>query len=281
MRALKVAGFHAITLAQYVAYVHGFWRTLPPKPILLTFDDGRRDAFRVANNVLRNYGFHATMFTFAAWPTTNPGFSLSWPQLRAMQKSGVWTVQEHGGRGHEYLAFNATGAKGGIYAYRRYIPGQSGHAGYLEDFSAFERRVTSDIVWGSQQFQEQIPGYRPLAFAVPYANYGQEETNDRRIPEFTLPWLKGHFGVVFGGDYLAEGRGQPDEIHGRFSTLYSYRMTMGPKMSVGALYCRLNDWVRGTPMWMEYRCMRPPRGVNAIRGGVFTPAGRHAGILPP
>ena len=41
-----------------------------------------------------------------------------------------------------------------------------------------------------------------MAFAVPYGDYGQEQTNDPRIPAFTLPWLDRHFSVVFGGDYL-------------------------------------------------------------------------------
>jgi len=258
MRALKIAGFHAITLAQYVDYVRGSRNSLPSRPVLLTFDDGRRDAFRYANNTLRDYGFHATMFTFASWPTTNPGFSLTWPELRSMQQSGIWSIQEHGGEGHEYVFYNAADAKGGIYAFRRYIPASSGRGGRLEDFTTFVHTSTSDITWGAHQFVQEIPGYRPLAFAVPYANYGQETTNDERIPRFMLPWLKRHFAVVFGGDYLSGGHGHPYQISGRFSPEYSYRITMDQKMSPSALYCRLNDWVTRKPTWMEYRCLRPP-----------------------
>ncbi len=258
MLALKVAGFHAITLAQYVAFVRNRRYPLPRKPILLTFDDGRRDAFREANDTLRNYGFHATMFTFASWPTTNPGFSLTWGELQKMQRSGIWSIQEHGGEGHEYVIYSPPHAKGGIYAFRRYIPGPSGQGGHLEDFSSFIQAATSDITWGAHQFAQEIPGYRPLAFAVPYANYGQEATNDERIPKFMLPWLKRHFAVIFGGDYLSGGHGHPYQISGRFSPEYSYRITMDQKMSPPALYCRLRDWVTGAPTWMEYRCLRTP-----------------------
>lgn len=264
MRALKVAGFHAITLAQYADYVHGHG-SLPSRPILLTFDDGRRDAFRYANNTLRNYGFHATMFTFASWPTANPGFSLTWPELRTMEQSGIWNIQEHGGGGHEYVFYNAADAKGGIYAFRRYIPASSGHGGYVEDFTTFVHATTSDITWGAHQFAQEIPGFRPLGFAVPYANYGQQATNDQRIPRFMLPWLKRHFSVIFGGDYLSGGRGHPYQILGRFSPEYSYRITMDQKMSLAALYCRLSDWVNRKPTWMEYRCLRPPEGPADIQ----------------
>jgi Polysaccharide deacetylase len=257
MLALKTAGFHAITLDQYVKFVHGDGRGLPSKPILLTFDDGRLDTYRAANNVLRKYGFHATMFTFAAWPTSNPGFNLRWNELRSMLASGIWSVQEHGGHGHEYIPYNAKGDTGGVYAYREYFPDPKGGGGYLESFAAFRERVTSSIRWGAQEFSTEIPGFRPIAFAVPEANYGQEKTNDPRIPGFMLPWLKRHFAVVFGGDYLDGKASQPHGILARVSPTFSYRITMGPRETLRALDCRLRDWVMGVPIWKEYGCLRP------------------------
>jgi hypothetical protein len=255
MLALKTAGFHAITLKQYVSFARGDYQGLPSKPILLTFDDGRLDTYRAANDILRRYGFHATMFTFAAWPTSNPGFNLRWNELRSMQQSGIWTVQEHGGYGHDYVPYNAKGTTGGVYAYREYFPDPKGHAGYLESFAAFRQRVTSNILWGAQRFGTEIPGFRPMAFAVPEANYGQEDTNDPRIPQFMLPWLKRHFAVVFGGDYLG-GKGA-QLVAGRFTPTLAYRITMGPRETLSALDCRLKDWVYGVPIWKEYGCVRP------------------------
>jgi peptidoglycan/xylan/chitin deacetylase (PgdA/CDA1 family) len=255
MLALKTAGFHAITLSQYVKFVHGDYTGLPSKPILLTFDDGRLDTYRAANNVLRKYGFHGTMFTFAAWPTLNPGFNLRWNELRSMQASGIWSVEEHGGHGHEYVRYNAKGNTGGVYAFREYFPNAKGNGGHLESFAAFRERVTSSILWGTQRFGTEIPGYRPTAFAVPEADYGQAETNDPRIPRFMLPWLSHHFAVVFGGDYLSGETNQP--ILARFTPGYSYRITMGPKETLSALGCRLRGWVNAIPIWKEYACIRP------------------------
>jgi peptidoglycan/xylan/chitin deacetylase (PgdA/CDA1 family) len=256
MLALKVGGFHAITLAQYVDYVHGNSRGLPPKPILLTFDGGRIDSYREATNILSKYGFHATMFTFAGWPVTHPGFSLSWSELQSMQRSGVWDVQVQGGQVSGSIRYDAAGAKGSPYAFLQYLPGRYGHGGRLEPLSLFVQSVTSDIGWGIQQFKSQIPGFQPLGFAVPDGNYGQEATNDPRIPQVMLPWLRQHFSVVFGGDYLYQGRGHGSQIAGRFSPELSYRMTMSPKMQIAALYCRLADWVAGTPLYVEYRCLK-------------------------
>ena len=257
--ALRTAGFHAITLAQYANFVKGDSRGLPSKPILLTFDDGRLDTYRAADSILRKYGFHATMFTFAASPTTHPGFGLRWRELRTMQESGTWSVQEHGGGGHEYVPYNAAGDKGGFYAFRRYIRSETEHGGHLESFLSFIRRTTADILWGERQFATQIPDFRPLAFAVPFANYGQQQTNDRRIPQFMLPWLKHHFAVVFGGDDLARNVSRSYEIKARFSPIFSYRISMNPRTSLQVLHCRLRDWVTRTPTWKEYRCLRPAR----------------------
>jgi peptidoglycan/xylan/chitin deacetylase (PgdA/CDA1 family) len=253
MLALKTAGFHAITLAQYAAWVHGDKHGLPSKPILLTFDDGRRDAYRAANALLAKYGFHATMFSFASAPKAYPGFSLTWNELEHMQRSQIWSVQEHGGRGHEYVPINAAGAKGADYGDLRYVQKPGG--GRMETFPEFVKRFTTDVMWGMKQFQGHIPGYRPLAFAVPYGDYGQMQTNDPQIPGYTLPWLDQHFQVVFGGDYLDEVPGRRDEIHGRFSPKFSYRMTMRQAMTLPALYCRLKDWVTNVPVYREYRCM--------------------------
>jgi hypothetical protein len=257
MLALRTAGFHAITLPQYISFVHGDHHGLPSKPILVTFDDGSLSTYRAANNVLRAYGFHATMFTFAAWPTSNPGFSLTWDELRNMQQGGIWSVQESGGRGHEYVVYDSAGDKGGVDAFRQYQPGGTGQSGHLESFTSFLGRVRSSILWGAHEFATQVPGFQRLAFALPHGNFGQQRTNDARIPQFMLPWLKHHFAVVFGGDYLGRAAGGQYGITGRFSKEFSYRISMDPELSLQALYCRLSDWVRKTPAWKEYRCLRP------------------------
>ena len=274
MLALRTAGFHAITLAQYVNFVNGDRKGLPAKPILLTFDDGRLATYRAVNEILRKYGFHATMFTFASWPATTPGYSLTWNELRAMQRSGTWSVAEAGGEGHGYLVYDAAGDRGAVYAFRAYISGAAGHIGHLEGFPAFLRRVTSNILWGRQQLSAQLPNFRPLAFAVPGGNYGQLATNDPRIPQFVLPWLAEHFQVVFGGDYLDRGPGRPLEIKSRFSLAksFSFRISLTSRVSLAALHCRLTDWVTRAPISREHGCLRSGPGAAGLAAG---PSGSH------
>ena len=47
----------------------------------------------------------------------------------------------------------------------------------------------------------QIPGFVPLAFAVPYSDYGQERTNYAPIPAWESGWLQRIFKVFFVQDH--------------------------------------------------------------------------------
>ena len=72
--------------------------------------------------------------------------------------------------------------------------------GTRETFTAFKRRVTSDILAGRRLMTAQIPGFEPLAFAVPYGDYGQGRTNYAPIPAWESGWLQRTFEVFFVQD---------------------------------------------------------------------------------
>jgi hypothetical protein len=58
-----------------------------------------------------------------------------------------------------------------------------------------------------------VRGYRPLAFAPPYGNYGQAGTNDRHIPRELLARLEDSFEVVFTQDRSGFARpGAPNPL---------------------------------------------------------------------
>ena len=109
-----------------------------------------------------------------------------------MEESGRWTMQLHAGpNGHQYIRYGSGADETGpYYAYKK--PG--------EDFSQWQDRVRSDIEAGQKELAEQIPGYKPLAFAPPFGAYGQQGTNDERIPSDLLGWLTGRYEAVFTQD---------------------------------------------------------------------------------
>lgn len=54
-------GYHAVTLAQVYAHINDF-RPLPPKPVVITFDDGYATFRGTAVPILREQGYTATAF---------------------------------------------------------------------------------------------------------------------------------------------------------------------------------------------------------------------------
>jgi peptidoglycan/xylan/chitin deacetylase (PgdA/CDA1 family) len=258
MRALKTGGFHSLTIAQYVAYTRGDTKGLPSRPILLTFDDGRLDAYRDATPILREYGMHAVAFVVPGWVTAHPNFALNWPEILRMQRSGTWDIQLHFGYGPQDVPYDKYGNGAAVFSHLEYFPAQDGQPARTETFSQFEHRVISNFLFGIRELHEHIPGYRQLGEAVPESNYGQQSTNDLRIPPFVLGWLHRHFETVFGGDWLETGPDRPYQITDRYSRQLSYRMSMGPKLTLPVLRCRLLNFVEHTPLWHEYRCYHAP-----------------------
>jgi peptidoglycan/xylan/chitin deacetylase (PgdA/CDA1 family) len=61
LRLLRRSGFQSVSLADYAAYRRGAAR-LPPRPVIITFDDGYASNRSVAVPVLERYGFRATFF---------------------------------------------------------------------------------------------------------------------------------------------------------------------------------------------------------------------------
>jgi len=59
--SLKRRGYSSITFEQYHLFLSGKF-TLPPKPIILTFDDGYEDNYTCAFPLLKKHGFSAVIF---------------------------------------------------------------------------------------------------------------------------------------------------------------------------------------------------------------------------
>ena len=192
MAMLDRAGFESISIAEYVRFLQGVTVNLPRRPILITFDDGRLDSYRGADRILAQHGFRATMFVIAGFVEESSSFYLTWDELRRMTGSGRWDLQEHAGVGHVNVRYDAAGHEGPSYAFRQYRPGEG-----LESFAQYMRRVEQDVLWAKRTLREQLPGFSPLSFAVPFGSYGQDRTNDPRIPRFMSRFLRRHFQAVF------------------------------------------------------------------------------------
>jgi hypothetical protein len=188
MAYLHDAGFDTITPSQYKKWTHGEEVSLPAKPILITFDDGQTSA-QVATPVLDRHGFVAVMYVASGFadgtfggPNGEPGWYLTWDQLKEMRASGRWIVQFHAGpMGHAYVDDPADPTCHHFYPCR-----------LGEDDATYEERVKSDVAQGLGAMRSafDLPDdWRGSTFAVPWDDAASTET--------TEPWLGAYFADQF------------------------------------------------------------------------------------
>ena len=104
MRMLKQAGYAPITFRQMADAWAGA-ATLPPKPVLLTFDDGYQNLKTNVHPLLAELGFSYTVFLVSErvgktndWVAPegyDPTSLLSWSEIAEMQQSGQVSFEAH------------------------------------------------------------------------------------------------------------------------------------------------------------------------------------------
>jgi peptidoglycan/xylan/chitin deacetylase (PgdA/CDA1 family) len=121
LRYLKQEGYESITLNDLALHLT-VGKPLPPRPIILTFDDGYADFYRHAFPLLQRFGFGGTVFLVSApIDAHNPDF-LSWPEVEEMHQAGIkfephsYDHPDMRNRGFQFLVFQILAPKEAIEA---------------------------------------------------------------------------------------------------------------------------------------------------------------------
>lgn len=85
MKTLADSGYHSISPAQLYDYLV-FNKTLPPKPVMLTFDDSREEHAVIAAPVMERYGFRGVFFIMTI--TYNKKNYMTKSQIASLAKAG-------------------------------------------------------------------------------------------------------------------------------------------------------------------------------------------------
>jgi len=189
MAMLEHSGYRTITIPQYLRFRAGDDRGLPPRPILITFDDGRLDSYRGADKVLAQYGMHAVMYVITGPVKAGNAFHLSWEELHRMHDSGRWDIQPHAHDGHRLITTDPAGDSGPFYSNLAYTRSDG-----FETFATYSQRVATDVYEVKDDFKAQ--GISSNTFAVPFGDHGQS-ANDPRVEKFLDELLATQFRVTF------------------------------------------------------------------------------------
>jgi peptidoglycan/xylan/chitin deacetylase (PgdA/CDA1 family) len=126
MQYLRDRGYTTISLYELnSALLMGI--PLPPKPIILTFDDGYADHYTTVFPTLRN-GFTATFFVITGAADANDPAHLSWAQISEMAAAGM-SMESHSkthsdlrGRSYDFLVYELLGSTQSLAAHTGQVP---------------------------------------------------------------------------------------------------------------------------------------------------------------
>ena len=201
--ALRKAGFHSVRLRDVEALAAGKPVTLPPKPILLTFDDGAASHWLDADPVLARYGFTAVEFLITSKVVApyRPSYHLSTEQMHRMAASGRWEFASHSDDLHTLAPVPGGGKLWPALINRLLV------AGHEESREQWRARVRADLARSQAFFQREF-GHPADAFAFPYGA-ADHPTDDPAIPR-EIDQLLAQAGFEFafstGGDDPTGGR---------------------------------------------------------------------------
>ena len=159
---LKVRGYQSVTLAEVKAYLKGKG-DLPPKPVLLTFDDGHYDNMYYALDILREEGFTAVLHVigcFSEYSSTHEKdhveySHLTWEEIGELSRSGVFEIGSH------------------TYAMHAYKPRFGIKRKKSESYEDYKKVLTEDLTHLETALLEKS-GVIPLSFAYPFGAYDKE-----------------------------------------------------------------------------------------------------------
>ncbi|MER3401486.1 MAG: hypothetical protein C4313_10280 [Thermoflexus sp.] len=168
LQHLRAAGYATVSLSDLIAHLTQ-GQPLPPRPVVLTFDDGYRDAYTEAFPRLLRYGFRGTFFVLTGRADAGDPRYLSWAQIREMSAAGM-DMQLHGrehiplaGRDEAFLFYHIVGGKQSLEA----------HTGRPVRFFAYPSSIYDS---GLIRFLEAYRFWGAVTTA-----YGAEERLDNRF----------------------------------------------------------------------------------------------------
>src|SRR4030042_7056102 len=172
MVTLKENGYTTINTQDLLSFYKADAR-LPQKPVIITFDDGRRDSFKNSDAVLKELGFKAVMFVVTDRQDTENDFFLSWDELRQMHRSGRWDIEAHSYNGHDLIQIDGEENMGNVYSNKMWLSEQS----RLESDDEYRQRISEDLQAVKSDLENNIEGIKVVSFSYPFGDYGQKGVN--------------------------------------------------------------------------------------------------------
>jgi hypothetical protein len=257
MGYLVRAGYHSVTMTQYLAWLADGKTLLPLKPVLITADNGIFGFLNGAQEILARDGFTAvaalvTGFADAAGghcqartgtlavqpgcPEANRYWDATWTQLRDLDPH-VWQFILEAGQSGHYVQDYDTGCR--VFD-TCMIPGETA--------GQYEARVAAELGGGLAVLARELPGQSvSAAWVVPYSDLGYRRCrqSDCTPQPSTGPrgWLVSYAASRFSAVFV-EDAGRNGVRHERFRFDVNGRDTLAYFRTALTGFTRAGDFNR-------------------------------------
>ncbi len=173
MFSLKRAGYNTISPGDLYLYMRGE-KTLPDKPILITFDDGRIDSVEMADPVFNALNYKATMFVIGRYSFLNERqtYYISTRFIKELEANRRWDIEAHSYDGHGSYLTAPGQTDGHFFSHKQWLTKEN----RLETENEFRTRISTDMKAVKNDLEELMK--RPVrSFAFPFGDFGQNNTN--------------------------------------------------------------------------------------------------------
>jgi biofilm PGA synthesis lipoprotein PgaB len=193
MQLLHDAGWTTLTEDDLLRWLDG--EPLPPRSVVITFDDGTRGVWRYADRVLARNQQHALAFVITGFLGTRLPYYMTWAEVAALQASGRWDVEAHAHLGHVFIPVDAEGGQGPFLTSMKFLFDQH----RFETPDEYRLRVLTDLTECKRQFSlHNLP--EPKLFAYPFSAHSD------------VPGVDGVLGSIVRSLYKAAMLDQPETI---------------------------------------------------------------------
>ncbi len=173
---LRNNGYNFVSVDDILAHKAG-QKMLPPKAVLVTFDDGYRSAYDHALPFLKMLGIPSVVAVVGAWEeeTGTVNFDgrmiprdklMTWEQLREISKGGLVEIGSHTYDLHHGLQGNPQGNMEPAATTRRYLPDTKAY----ESETVYQARIAVDLKRSRDIIKDRV-GKAPRVIAWPYGRY--------------------------------------------------------------------------------------------------------------
>jgi peptidoglycan/xylan/chitin deacetylase (PgdA/CDA1 family) len=184
MSYLASHGYQVISFPALVAALeHG--TGVPPRSVVITFDDGWKSQYDVALPVLRQLHFTATFFIFSQPIGVDPGY-MTWPQVKELQAAGM-TIAAHS-RTHPKLTLPTVSLASEVAGSRQDLEQQLGTAPdiFAYPYGEWDDRVAAAVRAAGFQAARALSGGEWNSAANLYALHSVLATDNMQLFERAL-----------------------------------------------------------------------------------------------